>query len=392
MRRALIAFTGAGAAAVLAGGAVVLAGCGTPDSSATAQVPPAATQAAPAVVSWSAADQAQLAPGTSLALDIARGKLVSFDVKTPDGHPIATNGTASAPLPPSGQFTAAAVVARADGSDPQTQVRTVTTAPAAHQLTASISPADGAAVGVGEPIIVTLSSAAVDHAAVEKHLHVTTSRPVGPAGWYWFSDTRVEYRPEHYWPANTKITVKANLDGVRTGETTWGAKNTTSTFTTGRSQILKIDDATHMMTVVRDGQAIRTIPVSMGQHIGTWTTRSGIKTIMSIQRTVRMDSSTVGITGAGAYDEIVPYAMRLTWSGEYIHGAPWSEYAQGRYDVSHGCVNVSLANAEWLYSNSMIGDVVDTTGTGRPMETDGNGTGGVWNIPWAQWQQGSALH
>jgi lipoprotein-anchoring transpeptidase ErfK/SrfK len=145
------------------------------------------------------------------------------------------------------------------------------------------------------------------------------------------------------------------------------------------------------MGVYRNGVLIRTVPVSLGQHIGTWVTRSGIKTIMSIERTVEMNSATVGITGAGSYDEVVPYAMRMTWSGEYIHGAPWSEWAQGSTDVSHGCVNISLANAQWLYGTSLVGDVVETTGTGRAMEWDGNGTGGVWNMPWNSWQAGSAL-
>ena len=176
---------------------------------------------------------------------------------------------------------------------------------------------------------------------------------------------------------------------MQAGPTTFGAADTSSAFTVSRSQILVISDATHEMGVFRNGVLIRTIPVSLGQHIGTWVTRSGIKTIMSIQRTVEMNSATVGITGAGSYDEIVPYAMRLTWSGEYIHGAPWSVYAQGSYDVSHGCVNVNLDNAEWLYETSLVGDVVDTTGTGRPMEWDGNGTGGVWNMPWNIWMSGT---
>ena len=75
----------------------------------------------------------------------------------------------------------------------------------------------------------------------------------------------------------------------------------------------------------------------------------------------------------------VPYAMRITWSGEYVHGAPWSEWAQGKQDVSHGCTNVSLANGKWLFENSLVGDPVETTGTGRPMEP-GNGWGGGWNV------------
>ncbi len=378
-----------GSALLLA--AAVLVGCGAPPDHASATAKPAATQAPPAVATWSAADQAQLAAGSALSVSVAGGSLTSYRVNAQNGDPVTTQNGTSAPLPPAETFTATATFVRADGSGSTTETRIVTTQPAEHQLTATISPNNTATVGVGEPIVVTLSYPAVDHAAVQRHLHVTTTRPVGAATWHWFSDTSVEYRPRSYWPANTKITVSAALNGVRTGQSTWGAGDTTSTFTVGRSQILKIDDTTHLMTVVRDGQPIRSIPVSLGQHQGTWITRSGVKTIMSIERTVRMNSATVGITGAGSYDEIVPYAMRLTWSGEYIHGAPWSQWAQGYTDVSHGCTNISLLNAEWLYGNSLIGDVVETTGTGRPMEPGpGNGTGGVWDMSWASWTAGSA--
>lgn len=237
-------------------------------------------------------------------------------------------------------------------------------------------------VGAGTSILLTLNWPAVNHGAVQKALSVTTSADVGPAAWHRFSDTQLEYRPKNYWPAGTRVNVVAALDGVRTGKTTWGVRTTTSHFTIGRSQILRIDSLTHMMTVTRAGKLVRTIPVSLGQHTGTRRTRSGIKTIMGIERTVRMNSATVGITGAGAYDQIVPYAMRITNSGEYVHGAPWSEWAQGHTDVSHGCTNISLANARWLYGNSLLGDVVETTGTGRAM---GTGIDGAWNIAWSAW-------
>jgi lipoprotein-anchoring transpeptidase ErfK/SrfK len=308
-------------------------------------------------------------------------------VKDASGALLPANGAASGSLPPGGTFTLAAS-ATGPGGDVLSTL-TVHTLAAEHVLHASFSPTSGATYGIGEPIVVTFDSPVTDRAAVQRALTVTTSRPIGPAGWHWFSNDRVEYRPQKYWPANTTVTVRANLTGVQAGPTTFGASDSSTSFKIGRARVLAISDATHQMAVFENGVVVRTVPVSMGQHQGTWITRSGIKTIMSIERTVRMDSATVGITGSGAYDEIVPYAMRLTWSGEYIHGAPWSVYAQGSYDVSHGCVNVSLDNASWLYSTSLVGDVVDTTGTGRPMEWDGNGTGGVWNVPWATWMNGA---
>lgn len=368
-------------------GALMLAGCGV--SSPTASPAPT-VQPKPAAphLTWSAADGAQLPPGTVVKASATSGTVKALLVKDQSGSLLATNGLVTRALPPGETFTLAASATGPGGTVMSTL--TVHTLPAEHVLHATVSPSAGETVGTGQPITVAFDTPVTNRVAVQHAMTVTTSRPIGPAGWHWFSSTRAEYRPQNYWPAQTSVAVHADLAGVQAGPATFGAIDTSSAFTIGRSQILKIDDTTHQMGVYRDGVLVRTIAVSLGQHIGTWVTRSGIKTIMSIQRTVRMNSATVGITGAGSYDEIVPYAMRLTWSGEYIHGAPWSEWAQGSIDVSHGCVNISLANAEWLYGNSMVGDVVDTTGTGRPMEWDGNGTGGVWNMPWNDWQAGSA--
>jgi hypothetical protein len=57
--------------------------------------------------------------------------------------------------------------------------------------------------------------------------------------------------------------------------------------------------------------------------------------------------------------------------------------------VSHGCTGMSTANAGWLYDHSMIGDVVEYTGSDRPMTID-NGIGD-WNLPFSQYAAGSAL-
>lgn len=380
--------------AVLAGIAafVLLAGCGSaghPSSAGSPQITaPPATTPAPRVI-WSVANGAALAPGTVVTASAAAGTVNALLVKDQSGNLLPTAGAESGTLPPGESFTLAAGATGPGGTVRSTL--TVHTLPAEHTLHATVSPAAGATVGVGQPITVTFDTPVTNRAAVQRALLVTASRPLGAAGWHWFSSTRVQYRPHTYWPGHTTVTVRANLAGVQAGPSTFAAADTTSSFTIARSQILKISDATHEMGVYRDGVLLRTVPVSLGQHIGTWVTRSGIKTIMSIERTVEMNSATVGITGAGSYDELVPYAMRLTWSGEYIHGAPWSEWAQGSTDVSHGCTNISLSNAEWLYGNSLVGDVVETADTGRPMEWDGNGTGGVWNIPWNIWQAGSAI-
>jgi lipoprotein-anchoring transpeptidase ErfK/SrfK len=225
-----------------------------------------------------------------------------------------------------------------------------------------------------------------NRAAVERALVVSADKQIGPASWYWWSGTQLHYRPKEFWPAHTKVHLDVKLAGVQAGEGLWGAGNRTVDFTVGRSLVMEIVDSSHRMTVTLEGRQVRTVPVSMGRS--GFETRSGIKTIMSHEQSVRMTSASYG--GKDFYDETVYLAQRLTWSGEYLHSAPWSVGSQGRANVSHGCVNVSPDNARWLFAQTLIGDPVITRGTGRGMEP-GNGTGGDWNLSWSAWAAGSAL-
>ncbi len=150
-----------------------------------------------------------------------------------------------------------------------------------------------------------------------------------------------------------------------------------------------VDMRTDMMRVTKDGKLVRMIPITTGKP--GFESRSGVKVIMNKERTRIMDAATGGTakTDPEYYRLQVEYAMRLTWSGEFLHAAPWSVAHQGHTNVSHGCTGMSTANAAWLYANSEIGDVVVYTGHDKPMEP-GNGIT-VWNTSWAKWQTYSVL-
>jgi lipoprotein-anchoring transpeptidase ErfK/SrfK len=55
--------------------------------------------------------------------------------------------------------------------------------------------------------------------------------------------------------------------------------------------------------------------------------------------------------------ENVEYCTRITYSGEFLHAAPWN-HSLGRANLSHGCVNLGVADAHWVFENFLIGDVV----------------------------------
>jgi len=254
----------------------------------------------------------------------------------------------------------------------------------------SFTPIAGDTVGIAMPVIVRFDVPVTDKKQIQQHLQVT-STPAQPGAWHWISDNEVHWRPKNFWKAGTKVNVKADIAGVPAGNGIYGQLNRQESFTVGRAQVLKVNTRTDQMSVVRNGKTIRTIPITTGKQ-PEFTTRSGIKVIIEKDRRHDMNSETIGIdpNSANGYNlKGVEFAMRLTYSGEFLHAAPWSVSSQGHANVSHGCTGMSTANAGWLFENSLIGDPVIYTGTDKPM-TLTNGYGD-WNESFADYAKGSAL-
>jgi lipoprotein-anchoring transpeptidase ErfK/SrfK len=195
----------------------------------------------------------------------------------------------------------------------------------------------------------------------------------------------VQWRPRVYWPTHSTVTVTADLAGVEIRPGVWGStRKRTSNFDVGSAMISTVDVAAHRLTVRRDGKVLRVIPVTTGK--AGMATRNGIKVIMSREISHRMDSTTIGIKKGepGYYNIVAKYSMRLTYSGEFLHAAPWSAGSQGRANVSHGCTGMSTADAKWLFSRSKLGDVVVYKNSTRKLEW-GNGYT-AWNMPYSIWK------
>ncbi len=253
----------------------------------------------------------------------------------------------------------------------------------------SFAPLSGSTVGVGMPVIVRFDVPVTDRARIERHLKVTNTSGQ-PGAWHWLSDSEVHWRPKSYWKAGTDVTVTADVNSIPAGNGIYGQLSRKSTFHVGDAVISKVDARSHQMRTFVNGRLVRTTPITTGKP--GFTTRSGVKVIVEKFRHRRMNSETVGIarTSPDAYDiDDVEYAMRLTYSGEFLHAAPWSVGSQGVANVSHGCTGMSTSNAAWLYNISKPGDVVEYVGTDRPMTLD-NGYGD-WNDSFAAWKKGSAL-
>lgn len=250
-------------------------------------------------------------------------------------------------------------------------------------------PLDGQTVGIAMPAIIKFDVPVTDRASIERHLKVT-SQPAQRGAFHWMSDHEVHWRPVNYWKPGTKVTVTADIGGVPAGNGIYGQLDRTMSFTVGRAQVIRVNAATHRMRVLRGGKEIQNFPTTTGKP--GHTTRSGTKVIIEKFDSKRMNSETVGIPvdSSDGYDlDNVQWAMRVTFSGEFIHAAPWSVGQQGRANVSHGCTGLSTSNAKWLYDNTIIGDPVEYTGTDRAM-TLTNGYGD-WNLGFDQYAAGSAL-
>jgi len=251
-------------------------------------------------------------------------------------------------------------------------------------ISASTPIADGKVYGVGLPLVVTFSSSipSAQRAAVQQRLMVT-STPAQVGTWYWFSGTEVHYRPKDYWQEGTKIAFRAGIGGLSLGGNNYGAKDLTMNLTIGDKIVMTTDNATKTMTVTQHDQVIKTIPISLGK--ASTPSSSGNMVVMTKAESEIFTST----DPSDPYQERVYWTQRITWSGQFIHAAPWSVGSQGRNNVSHGCTNMSTPNAKWLWGLTHIGDPVVVKGTPRPLDWANGWTD--WNKPWDEYVKGSAI-
>ncbi|MFC8394933.1 MULTISPECIES: Ig-like domain-containing protein [unclassified Streptomyces] len=299
----------------------------------------------------------------------------------------------TSPLAAGARYTVRVSTEDEDGA-PGRKVLTFTTAKPAttRRLTVTFGPGAGT-YGVGQPLTAELSAPVKDpaqRAVVERSLKVE-STPAVSGAWHWVDDKKLHYRPQDYWPAHATIGVRSTLEGVKVNDRLRGGGSEPLTIRTGDRVIAVTDAAAHRLTVYKNDEEIKQIPVTTGKP--GFETRNGVKVVLAKERFVRMRSTTVGIAegSAESYDLDVEFATRVTWSGEYVHAAPWSVGSQGYDNVSHGCVGMSTDNAEWFFDTVREGDIVKVeNSTGETMEPFGNGYGD-WNLDWPIWQAGSAL-
>ncbi|KJY36572.1 MULTISPECIES: L,D-transpeptidase [Streptomyces] len=337
------------------------------------------------------------------SVTVSDGTLTKVELKSSDGAAvegkIAADGKSWKPagaLKRSTKYALSATAKDEAGREAHENASFTTLSPE-NSFIGDYTPEEGQTVGVGMPVSINFNKPIKDTKAVQAAITVTSSSGQEVVG-HWFGNQRLDFRPEQYWQANSTVTLKLALQGVQGAPGIQGVQNKTVTFKIGRSQVSTVDTKTKKMTVTRDGQVLKTIPISAGSPENP--TYNGQMVISEKFKETRMDGSTVGFKnseGKGEYDiKDVPHAMRLSTSGTFIHGNYWGDDSIfGNVNTSHGCVGLNDAKGAndpdtagaWFFENSLIGDVVTVVNSPDKTIKPDNGLNG-WNMSWAEWKAG----
>ena len=330
-----------------------------------------------------------------LTFSVTHGTLTSVQAFDADGTALPgtltpTSWTSTGTLVPGHAYALHANVNNSAGKASALD-RRVTAAAATSLLKASVSP-DGGTYGIGQAVIVRFNkqvSGTTSRQAVLDHLKVTSTPEVRGA-WHWYNSFEVHYRGPDYWKPGTTIKVTAALAGVHLpGTETWGATDAVSAhYAIGDALVATVDVTAHIMTVRRGGVLVRTVKVSTGRD--KYPTKGGVHVVLVREQRHLYDSATVGIPRASpdGYYEYLPWSVRISNGGAFVHANPATTKVQGVANVSHGCVNASIVDAKWFYDNSKLGDIVNVIHAAVPPN---NGDEGMadWNYTWAQWRAGN---
>jgi lipoprotein-anchoring transpeptidase ErfK/SrfK len=357
------------------------------------------SKAAPAQVAIvPAANAAEVAPTTPVVVSVTNGTLTGVTVADTTGRKVvgglsadATTWTSTGQLAFRATYTVTAHARNADGAATDSSSKFTTLAPKRLGYDA-MAPLGGTTMGVGTPVRIYFHNdgndsplAVTNRAEVMKHIKVRTS-PDQPVGYIWFGGgTEVHLRPQTFWKPGTQVTVSLNLLGVQLADGVYAKRSRDVSFAIGARHYSVANTRTHRLLVYNGSTLVKNFPASMGKEVSGRFTHNGVHVVIEKKRLQHMDSTTFGLAlDAGGYTADVQWATRISNNGEFVHSAPWSVAQQGSANVSHGCVNLAPANAQWFFNFSKPGDVVEVTGSRVPY-TPRDGDIYDWTVAWPQW-------
>ncbi len=331
-----------------------------------------------------------ITPADPVKISVTQGKITELKMTSPTGKALKGAVSADGTSWSLGEVLGYGKVYKVAGSATGTDGKVVpitgsyTTVTPKTKVRTTISPGDGKVVGVATSVIVSFSVKPADGDAIAKNITITTTPKVTGA-WVWIQHDdglwALDFRTASYWPENTKVHIAANVYGLKFGNGIYGGDDVTSDFTIGRNQVVKADVNSHDLLVFQDGKQVAAYPASYGKgDTPDKITRSGIHVVNDMFPTKLMSNPKYGYTNV-----LERWAVRISDNGEFIHANPNTVGDQGNTNVSHGCVNLSLANAEAYYKSALLGDPVEVTGTTIDLSAS-DGDLFDWTYSWATWK------
>ena len=255
----------------------------------------------------------------------------------------------------------------------------------------SLFEGDGQTYGVGMAIVAQFSRPVTDAHPFNKVVTVKVNGQPANGAWFWVRSNsgyamEAQYRKQYYWPAHSKIEMNMPLDGVSAGPGLAFDDSLTLSLNIGAAHISHVDGSTERMTVTSDGKTVKVLSVSLGK--ASTPTYLGTKVVMEKKNPQLMVSAP---GEPNPYSLKVPWSVRVTLDGEFVHAASWNGGNIGSRSTSHGCTNLNVTDAEWFYKFAVLGDVVTyaNTQTSKVMPSwDG---WGWWNVRWTDWTAGNLL-
>jgi lipoprotein-anchoring transpeptidase ErfK/SrfK len=330
-------------------------------------------------------------PTAPVHVSVSHGILNEVSLTNPEGKAVAghfssdrSSWTSTEPLGYAKTYTWSGTATGID-RQPRAVTGSFQTVTPERLISGQLNVGDNATYGVAMPIALTFSSKVINKGAVQKALSVHLSVPT-EGSWAWLDDTTVHWRPKTYFAPNTQVSVTAKLYGLAMGDGAFGREDIASTFTIGRSYVLRGDTRTHRLVIYANGVQVADYPASYGLDSDPGrATHSGTHVVMQKLPVFYMSNPKYHYKDVEAR-----WAVRISNNGEFIHSAPWSVAQQGKRNVSHGCINLSSANARTVFDAALPGDPVEIIGSFRQLGPS-DGDYHDWTIPWSTWTAMSAL-
>lgn len=276
----------------------------------------------------------------------------------------------------------------AKDTEGQTMKTSFTTVVPSAQVNAYLGPVEESVVGAAQAVTVRFDYPIEDTKAMEKLINIETSNDT-EGGFFWLDPYELRWRPKEYWEPGTEVKVSIDMYGKKLAEGVYGAADAETSFTI--DDVLTetvVDNNLKVLRVYKDHELVKEFPIALGMD-GAYDTPNGFYVVGDEHDTLTMDSRTYGLSlDAGGYITTVNYATQLSYSGIYVHSAPWAIGSIGYTNVSHGCVNATPEDAKWFMENVRRGDPFEVRYTKGETLSGYDGLG-YWNLDWEQRSGGS---